>query len=122
MSPTHSAEPSRCGMDLLEDRWLDLEDGPRLRFQSFCAFHVESWNEHAKRWTAEEKDQFLDTFETFLHERVREYAYIPFRGRGRSRLVEHDPKAEALRVYDLLPEDFMTAYCQRFAGSWVPAK
>ena len=112
-----------CAMEELESLWTDLEDHERFKFQSFCDFFSDSWRERARRWDKAEKAGFLYGFNAALHERVDEASFLrPFRGTGRSRLVEHDPVADALRVCDLVPKSFQAAYRRLFPGRWQPRR
>ena len=120
MNSTESPDKRPCALEELERLWSDLEDHERFNFQSFCEFYAASWKQHSKKWAKPDREYFLDSFETFLSEKVGDADCRPFHGLGRSKLVDHDPKADALRVGHLLPKGLMTAYCQRFAGSWTP--
>ena len=121
MSSTDAGKAPSCALQELEELWSDLEDHERFKFQSLCAFFETSWKEHASTWTTAETEYFLHSFETFLSERVGEAGCRPLRGLGRSKLVEHDPRADALRVSKLLTSEMMLAYCERFARAWRPS-
>lgn len=105
-----------CALARLEQLWPELEYHHRCRFKGFCEFFMVSWTENCDGWTKAQKEQFLDSFEILLGERVDEVlGTCQLRGRGRH--VEHDPKVDVPRARDLLNEEFTTAYCQRFRWS-----